>query len=164
MRWTSVSGAENQPTFNEMQSPVFTPDGKSFAFYNHLGVFSAPIDQSGYSYLDYQYNFDTMALSPDGRKLFVATNGKNLLVKNTINNKVQELPLSTTNVRKAVWSPNSDYLLLVSFAPLQDQNSVWHTHELLLFKLEDESITRLGPIGLPSSPPFFVENVVWVAK
>jgi hypothetical protein len=164
VRWTSVSGGESQPTFNEMQSPVFTPDGKSFAFYNHLGVFSAPIDQSGYSYLDYQYNFDTMALSPDGRKLFVATNGKNLLVKNTINNKVQELPLSTTNVRKAVWSPNSDYLLLVSFAPLQDQNSVWHTHELLLFKLEDESITRLGPIGLPSSPPFFVENVVWVAK
>ncbi len=164
VRWTSISGGESQPTFNEMQSPVFAPDGKSFAFYNHLGVFSAPIDQSGYSYLDYQYNFDTMALSPDGRKLFVATNGKNLLVKNTINNKVQELPFSTTDVRKAVWSPNSDYLLLVSFAPLQDQNSVWHTHELTLFKLEDESFTSLGAIGLPSSPPFFVENVVWITK
>jgi hypothetical protein len=160
VRWTPLQGGESRLTLNDLQSPVFSPDASVFAYYNSMGVFVAPLDQSGYTFVESAEDVRTLALSPDGAWLFAAANGKHILF-NTIDHTRQDLDLGGADVQDAAWSPDSRQVLLLGFKAILEQKNAWHYQELYLADPSNGLVQNLGAITAPGLRPYFVERVEW---
>jgi len=163
VRWTPLQGGESQLALNDLQSPVFSPGASVFAYYNNMGVFVAPLDQSAFTFVESAEDFRTLALSPDGAWLFTAANGKNILF-NTIEHTRRDLDLNSADVLDAAWSPDGRQVLLLGFNVVLEQKNAWHYHELYLVDLSSGLVQNLGAITAPDSRPYFVEQLEWLGE
>jgi len=161
VRWTPLQGGESQLTLNDLLSPVFSPHASVFAYYNSMGVFVAPLDQSSFTFVESAEDFRTLALSPDGAWLFAAANGKNILF-NTVDHTRRDLDLNGADVLDAAWSPDGRQVLLLGFNVVLEQKNAWHYHELYLVDASSGLVQSLGAITAPDSRPYFVEQVKWL--
>ena len=163
VRWTPLQGGESQLALNDLQSPVFSPGASVFAYYNNMGVFVAPLDQSAFTFVESAEDFRTLALSPDGAWLFAAANGKNILF-NTVDDTRRDLDLNGADVLDAAWSPDGRQVLLLGFKAILEQENAWQYQELYLVDSSSGLVQNLGAITAPDSRPYFVERVEWFGE
>ncbi len=161
VRWTPLQGGESQLTLNDLQSPVFSPRAGVFAYYNNMGVFVAPLDQSSFTFVESADDVRTLALSPDGAWLFAAANGKHILF-NTVDHTRRDLDLGDADVLDAAWSPDGEQVLLLGFKAVLEQENAWHYQELYLVDPSSGLVQNLGAVTAPDSQPYFVERMEWL--